>query len=104
MTKQTTITIEARSLLVLHSRNSRNAWCPICGSEVEAVSLENTGAISNLERRALEDWLNFGELHRFKIPDGSVLLCLNSLLAHAQNQKPPNRGLPKLLKTEKERT
>jgi hypothetical protein len=104
MTKQTTITIEARSLLVLHSRDSRSAWCPICGSEVETISLENTGVISNLERRALEDWLNSGESHRFKAPDGSVLLCLNSLLAYAQNQKTPNRGFPKLPKAEKERT
>jgi len=27
------------------------------------IALENAGVISNLERRALEEWLNSGELH-----------------------------------------
>jgi hypothetical protein len=104
MTKQTTITIEAKSLLVLHSRNSRSAWCPMCGAQVEVVALENTGVISNLEQRVLEDWLNSGELHRFEGPDDSVLICLNSLLARVQNTKPANCGIPRLPNTEKERT
>jgi len=102
MAKQTTITIEARSLLVLHSSSSRSAWCPICGAEVEAVALKDSGINSTLEQRVLEGWLHLGELHRFESPDGSVLLCLTSLLSRVQSTKPANCGTPRLPKTEKE--
>ena len=65
MAKQTTITIETDSLLILRGRSSTRAWCPLCAAEVEMIALEDTGVISNLERPALEEWLNSGELHRF---------------------------------------
>lgn len=87
MTKQTKITIETESLLILQGRNSSRAWCPRCAAEVEMIALENTGVISNLDRRAIEEWLNSGELHRTQTPDGSELICLNSLLARVQKTK-----------------
>jgi hypothetical protein len=84
MAKQTRITIETDSLLILRGRNSLRAWCSRCGAEVEMIALEETGVISNLEQPELEDWLNSGELHRLQAADGSTLTCLNSLLAHVQ--------------------
>ena len=87
MAKQTKITIETDSLLILRSRSSRRAWCPLCAAEGEMIALENVGLVSNLERPALEEWLNAGELHRLQAGDGSVLICLNSLLACVQNTK-----------------
>lgn len=87
MAKQTKITIETDSLLILGSRNSRRAWCPLRAAGGEMIALENAGVISNLERPALEEWLNSGNLHRSQAADGSVLICLNSLLARVQNTK-----------------
>jgi hypothetical protein len=87
MAKQTTITIESDSLLILRGRNSRREWCPLCAAEGEMIALEDTGVISNLERRALEEWLNSGELHRSQAADGSTLICLNSLLARVLKTK-----------------
>jgi hypothetical protein len=66
------------------------------------IALENAGVISNLDRRALEEWLNSGNLHRSQAADGSVLICLNSLLARVQKQKPANRGTPWLRNRQKE--
>jgi hypothetical protein len=51
------------------------------------IALENAGVISNLDRPALEEWLNSCDLHRSQAADGSVLICLNSLLARVQNTK-----------------
>jgi hypothetical protein len=48
------------------------------------IALEDMGVISNLERPELEEWLNSGELHRLQAADGSMLTCLNSLLARVQ--------------------
>jgi len=85
MAKQTKITIETDSLLILRSRNSRREWCPLCAADGEMIALENAGVISNLDRPALEEWLNSGNLHRSQAADGSVLICLNSLLARVRN-------------------
>ena len=52
------------------------------------IALENIGVISNLEQPALEAWMHSEELHRSHAADGSVLICLNSLLARVQNTKP----------------
>ena len=88
MAKQTTITVETSSLLILQGRISPRAWCPQCAAEEDMIAVENTGAISNLDPRALERWLTSGALHRTNAPDGSSVICLNSLLACLQNTNP----------------
>lgn len=87
MAKKTKITIETDSLLILQGRSSTRAWCPLCAAEGEMIALENAGVISNLERPAMEEWLNSPELHRSQAADGSALICLNSLLARVQKTK-----------------
>jgi hypothetical protein len=84
MAKQTRITIETDSLLILRGRSSRRAWCSRCAAEVEMIALEETEVVSNLDRPELEEWLNSGELHRLQAADGAALTCLNSLLARVQ--------------------
>jgi hypothetical protein len=87
MSKQTKITIETESLLILRGRSSRRRWCPQCASEGEIIALEEVGVISNLDRSEFEEWVNSGELHRLETPNGSTLICLNSLLARVQKTK-----------------
>ena len=87
MAKQTKITIETESLVVLHGRSSTRSWCQQCAALREMVALENMGVISNLDRTEVEEWLNSGKLHRLQAPDGSSLICLNSLLARVQDTK-----------------
>jgi hypothetical protein len=85
MAKQTTVTIETDSLLILRGRTSARAWCPQCAAEVEMIAMKDTGVISNLGQPELEEWLSSEELHRSQAADGSALTCLNSLLARVQN-------------------
>jgi hypothetical protein len=85
MGKRTTITIETSSLLILSSRSTVRSWCPKCAAEQQMIAFENTG------ERALEQWLNSGELHRSQTDGGSWLICLNSLLACVQNTKKEKR-------------
>ncbi len=87
MAQQTTITIETDSLLILRGQTSNRAWCPLCAAEGEMIEVENLRVVSNLERIALEEWLNSPDLHRSQTPDGSALICLNSLLARVQNTR-----------------
>lgn len=87
MAKQTKITFETDSLLILRGRSSARAWCPQCQADAEMIAMNHVGVISNLEGPAVEEWLNSGELHRSQAADGSSLICLNSLLARVQNPK-----------------
>ncbi len=87
MAKQMKITIETDSLLIVRGQNSKRAWCPLCAADAEMIALENAGVVSNLDRPALGEWLNSGELHRSQAADGTALICLNSLVARMQNTK-----------------
>ena len=84
MAKQTTITIETDSLLILRGRSSRHGWCQRCKRDVELIAMEDTAIVTNLQQSVLEEWINSDEIHRFRAPDGSGLTCLDSLLSHVQ--------------------
>ena len=56
------------------------------------VSLQSFGVISNLDRTAIEEWLNSGQIHRTEATDGSAAVCLNSLLEHLKSVNPAERG------------
>jgi hypothetical protein len=85
MTKQTKITIQTDSLLLLRGRNATRAHCPLCNAESEMIEIGNLQVVSNLDRHSLEAWISSGELHRLRGDDGSPLICLNSLLARIRN-------------------
>lgn len=87
MAKQTKITIETDSLLVLRGRSSLRAWCPQCTAEGEMIPIDGVGVISNLEPSAVEEWLDSEEIHRLQTADGAPLLCLNSLLKRVRKTK-----------------
>lgn len=87
MAKQTKITIETESLLVLRGRTSVRAWCQRCDAEVEVVPLEGVGVISNLPAPEVEAWIESDDLHRSQARDGKTLICLNSLLRRVQKSK-----------------
>ena len=60
--------------------------CPMRGGN-GMIALENAGVMLNLGRPELQEWLNSSDLHRLQTPDGSELICLNSLLARVQSRK-----------------
>jgi hypothetical protein len=82
MTKQTKITIQTDSVLLLRGHNSTRARCPLCNADSEMVAIENLQIVSNLDGPGLEKWINSGVVHRLEGQDGTTLVCLNSLLAH----------------------
>jgi hypothetical protein len=87
MTKQTKITIETESLLILRGRTPLRAWCQQCSGETEMIPLEGVGVISNLSAPDVEAWVQSQDLHRSHAPDGGTLICLNSLLKQVQKSK-----------------
>jgi hypothetical protein len=80
MAKQTRITIETDSLLVFRGRKPIWAWCPECGTEAEMIPLDDVGVVSNLPTAEVQVWMESPDLHHAKAADGSILICLNSML------------------------
>jgi len=92
MARQTKATYETESLLILQARSSNLRWCPACGAEGEMIALDNLSVVSNLEEAAVEQWLSSSALHRSIAPDGSTVICLNSLLTRVHTQQLPDRS------------
>ena len=82
MAKRTILTIETESLLVIGGDGAPRSWCAQCAADTEMIGLMNLGVVTNLDRSAIEEWLNSGDLHRSVASDGSQVICLSSLLAH----------------------
>jgi len=72
MARQTKITIETDSLLVLRGRNSLRAWCPQCAAEGEMIPIEGVGVISNLSPVEVEAWFESESIHRSQAADGGL--------------------------------
>ena len=87
MSRETKITIESDSLLILRGRSSLRAWCPDCASEVEMIPLDGVGVISNLAPREVEAWIQSEDLHHTKTADGAPLICMNSVLKRVRKAK-----------------
>jgi len=87
MTKQTRITIETDSLLVVRGAASLRRWCPECAAEGEVIPFDGIGVISNLTLSEVQAWLECEAIHHSQGPDGTRLICLNSLLRRLQKSK-----------------
>ena len=87
MAKQTKITIETDSLLILRGRTPLRSWCQQCSGETEMIPLEGVGVISNLAPAQVEEWMESQNLHRSQAPNGETLICLNSMLKCIQKSK-----------------
>ncbi len=87
MTKRTKITIETESLLIVRSRSRLRQWCPPCAAEREMVAIDPAGFGSDGTPVAAMEWLRSEHLHRSCSADGSLLVCLHSLLALGKTTK-----------------
>lgn len=70
--KETTITIETTSLLVLRAGKLETMWCPTCQGNVPVLAI----ARSDLRTLGLPR-----HLHQSEAADGAALICLKSLLS-----------------------
>ncbi len=86
MARQTRITVETNSMLVLRGRSLMRAWCAFCGSEQEMVALERVRDDAGAQNVSADEWLSRSSLH-FLDANGGRLVCLRSLLASVKLPK-----------------
>jgi hypothetical protein len=78
--KRTEITVETDRVLIVRRRRALRIWCPGCGSEVDMVGLGEGEALTGVSAQALQDRAQTGRWHLAESPNGSLLICLESLL------------------------
>jgi hypothetical protein len=77
--KSIRVTVESDTLLVVRRAKVVTAWCPVCGAQVEAITLTPE---SFVEPAAVEmqQWLAMGKLHLWHSDEGAVQVCVTSIL------------------------
>jgi hypothetical protein len=98
MPKLTNITVETESLLILRGGRALQAWCPGCGSEVEMIPLDGIGVISNLNPPEVEAWIESEDLHHSEGADGTLRICLNSMLKRVRKPTMVSHAIEQLRK------
>lgn len=79
--KRMEITIETTRVFLAGGRNSRiRAACEICGGEALMVLVDQAATLADKNLAAVYSRIESGEVHLGSTPEGSLLVCLNSLL------------------------
>lgn len=77
--KRTQITIETERVVTIRRRRSMRAFCPECGCEVDMVTPEELGVLMGTTGLALSDGVEAHGWHVSEGPNGTALICLESL-------------------------
>ena len=82
--KRTQITVETDGIWMIHKSRATRGWCAECGREVDMVGLKEAAVLwgKDLQPLTAQSMLGDGDslgLHWSQAPDGSPLLCLESL-------------------------
>jgi hypothetical protein len=75
------ITVETERLLVIRRRyQAVEDWCEDCKSLALMIRPDQAAVVSGRTLRAIFADIEAGELHYLELPDGLLLICLNTLL------------------------
>lgn len=80
--KRTEITVETNQTVVIRQQSRFvRAWCDGCTQPVKLVTAEEAAALAGVTARAIYAFVEAKKVHFTETPDGSLLICLNSLTA-----------------------
>jgi len=75
------LTVERRQRLSIRRGNTlTQAWCEACSEKVVVVSVKEAAKLSGKSSREIYRQTEQGSLHSGEKPDGTLLVCVNSLL------------------------
>ena len=81
MGEQKEITVETERLLVIRRRyQAVEDWCYDCDALALLIRPDQAAAVSGRTLRAIFADIEAGALHYRELPDGLLLICLNTLL------------------------
>ena len=81
MTDFKEITVETERLLIIRRRyQAVEQWCDGCSKDALMIRPDQAAAVTGRTLRAIFTDIENGRLHFRELPDGLLLICLNSLL------------------------
>jgi hypothetical protein len=78
--QRTEITIQTDRLVLIRGRRPTRAWCQQCGHEVEMIGLPQDAALAGGGKPVLPDSTQGQGWHVSEDQNGSLLVCLESVL------------------------
>lgn len=87
MKRRTEITIESSRLMIIRQVGSvARVSCLVCNEGVEMVTPDHAASLFRLSTRIIHRMIEDGKVHFRETPDGSLLICLNSLSLHGSEE------------------
>ena len=78
---RTEITIRTDEVVILRAnRRDSRISCQQCPGETLMITPEEAQALANTSAREIYRWVETGQIHYTERPDGSLLLCPDSIL------------------------
>ena len=78
--KRTEVTVETERVTTIRRRRSLRVWCRECGGVVDAIGMEEAGAIAGTKPSNLRDYAGAAGWHVCEGWDNEMLICLESVL------------------------
>ena len=79
--KTETATITHEFLRIRRPRIAATSWCKECGAETQLVPPDDAADFAGLNAREIYRRVEIGHIHFAELSDGSLLVCLNSILS-----------------------
>ena len=82
------LTVErSQKLVIRRGTTLKQAWCEACGEKVVMVSGEEAAKLIGKKSREIYRQVEQGSLHSGEEPDGTLLICVKSLLASVNHRQ-----------------
>ena len=78
--KRTEVTVETDRIVTIRRRRSLRVWCRACGCVVEAIDVEEAGALAGMKEPNLSDQAGTAGWHVCEGWNGEMVICLESVL------------------------
>ena len=92
-TREIELKIEkSETIIVRRRRQIILARCTDCGREVEMFSPEEAAVIAETSPRRIYHAIESNQIHFTELPEGLLLVCLDSLKATRQSEPPAVAG------------
>ena len=76
--RATRITVETETLVLVRRARAVLAWCPDCRAEVDVIALDKL--TEPVTAAQIHEWFGANDLHFWQMAEGSVRICVKSLL------------------------
>jgi hypothetical protein len=90
--RTTRITVETDSFLVVRRAKADLGWCPDCCAEVDVITVTRDSISDPATAAQVEGWLHTSNLHFWRSPEGTVHVCVTSLLRCSAQKATDGRG------------